>query len=518
LTQRMVGKWKKILFVGLAAAMVLIVAACGNSNTGGDKTAAPAAPAASDVKTEGNQAVEKEKPFPISIMIPLYQPELPSDVVKSILEEKTNTKLDFQWVPQADRDQKLQIHMATNKFPTVVIAHLQAFKNAANTGQFWDIEQYLSEFPNLSQLDPAVINNTRVGGKVYGLYQERPLSRQGVFYRKDWADKLGVKTPTTTDELFDMFYQFTHNDPDGNGKPDTIGLADRGDLVYGAFKTIGSYFGVPNNWGVQDGKLAPEFMFPEYKQNMEFFKKMRDAGIINQDFPVTSKTDQQAMFTSGKAGGYLGAMNDVETFYNVMVEINPDVVLDVHNRVAAPGKEPRVWAIPGFGDLFMFPKQSIPTEDDLRKVLAFFDELMAPELANLISYGLEGTHYTLDNGNVIVTEDTALFARDVAPFAQMIVGGPNTIDMHGIHYKAEVRQKAEELFADNNNIVVHDPTVAFESATYVERGAQLGDIIRDATYKFILGEIDEAGFDSAIERWLKEGGSNIVEEFNAQYK
>lgn len=53
---------------------------------------------------------------------------------------------------------------------------------------------------------------------------------------------------------------------------DTIGLTDRNDLIYGAFKTAATWLGVPNNWGVKDGKLQPEFMFPEYVKSMDYFK------------------------------------------------------------------------------------------------------------------------------------------------------------------------------------------------------------------------------------------------------
>ncbi|WP_347835768.1 hypothetical protein [Gracilibacillus sp. JCM 18860] len=86
-------------------------------------------------------------------------------------------------------------------------------------------------------------------GELYTLYQGRPLSRQGIIYRKDWAENLGLEAPTTTDEFMEMVRAFTEDDPDGNGKDDTFGLTDRSDLIYGAFKTVSSWFGTPNYWG-----------------------------------------------------------------------------------------------------------------------------------------------------------------------------------------------------------------------------------------------------------------------------
>ena len=67
------------------------------------------------------------------------------------------------------------------------------FKEAIRDDQFWEIGPYFEEFKNLGKLKEAVVKNTMVDGKVYSLYQGRPLSRQGLIYRKDWADKLGLK-------------------------------------------------------------------------------------------------------------------------------------------------------------------------------------------------------------------------------------------------------------------------------------------------------------------------------------
>ena len=58
---------------------------------------------------------------------------------------------------------------------------------------------------------------------------------EGLLVRKDWLDKLGLAAPTTLDELYDVLYAFTYNDPDGNGKNDTYGL--------GAFIEINNHEG-----------------------------------------------------------------------------------------------------------------------------------------------------------------------------------------------------------------------------------------------------------------------------------
>jgi len=501
---------KRFLSIGLMILVILALAACGGKNSS-SSGGAPASGA--------DNGASAEKPFPISIMMPLGQAELPSDTLKKIVEEKTNTKLEFQWVPALDRDQKVQTLMATNSLPSVTVVHVSKFKFAARSGQFWEIGPYLDEFPNLKNLDPNVIDSTKVDGKVYGLYQEVPYAPFGIVYRKDWADHLGISTPTTVDEFYDMLDKFTHNDPDGNGIDDTVGLTDRNELVYGSFKSIASYFGVPNNWGLQDEKLMPQFMFPQFKETLKYQKKVYDNGLVNQDYPATSKVDQKALFTSGKAGVYFGSMQTVQEFYDIMVKNNPDIKLGVQNHFEGPDGKFGIWCVPGFGDLMMFSKAAIPTEDDLKKVLSFYDTLATSEMANLLTYGIEGTHYNLVDGKVVRVDDPGLIARDVTPYMEgLSVGGPNTIDMYEVSYPYEELAKAEELTKDNNNYLIRDPAVALDSETYIEKGLQLQSIIDDAIFQYILGATDEAGFDAAVQRWLKEGGQKIIDEYNESYQ
>ncbi len=39
-------------------------------------------------------------------------------------------------------------------------------------------------------------------------------------------------------------------------------------------------------------------------------------------------------------------------------------------------------------------------------------------------------------------------------------------------------------------------------------------MITDATFNYILGEIDEEGFDQAIADWKAAGGDDVIMEYN----
>lgn len=504
---------KKVLGMGLALMLGMgSLAACSNesaSNNAGSNEGKP------------KEEQKVSEPVKFTIMANLHTPEVPSDKIEKILEEKTGVDLTLQWTPDSNYEEKLSTAFATGTFPEAVfmknITTFLQFKEAIRDGQFWEIGPYLDEFPNLKGLNEQVLKNTAVDGKIYTLYSGRPSSRQGLIYRKDWAEKLGLSEPTNVDEFFEMARAFTEDDPDGNGQKDTFGLTDRSDLIYGAFKTVASWHNTPNGWGEKDGQLLPEFMFQEYVNTMDFFKNLRDHGYINQDFPVTSKDDQQAFLKNGKAGMYVGSMHDVQGLYQDAAKINPDVQFDVQNKIVGPDGQYRVWSLPGYGTVVMFPKSAVKSEEQLKGILGFFNELVTPELSNAIYWGVEGEHYTVKDGKALPSEDKELTDREVKPYQSLEIGEPKTNGRYEGLATYEAKAKADELVIENESHLIQDPTLALESATFIERGERLNQMITDATYQYILGQLDKAGFDKVIEDWKKAGGDNVIKEFNEAY-
>jgi putative aldouronate transport system substrate-binding protein len=500
---------KKLTILISLLIFVSVITACSNNTSSGNQDAA-----------QSNNNDEEER-FTVTIMANLLAPQTPNDYLLEMLQDATNTNLDIQWVPDGNFEERLNTAFATNTMPHVIKMNqnmYNQFKDAIRADQFWEIEPYLGQFENLSKLKPEILDNTRVDGKLYALYQGRPLSRQGVIYRKDWADNLGLDAPTTTEEFFEMVRAFTVDDPNGTGQDDTIGLTDRSDLIYGAFKTVSSWFGTPNNWGLKDDQILPEFMFDEYIQTMDFFKEMHSNGYMNQDFPVTSSNDQQAMIKNGTAGVYVGAMVGVQSFYNEAKELNPDIKYDVQNVIKGPQGEYATWAIPGYGALFLFPKSVIEEEEELLKILSFFDHLMEPDNMNLLMWGVEGEHYEIVDGGVqVMEENLAKIESEVRPFLSLEIGEPETSGRYEPLATYETKAKADELVKDNDNYLIHDPTIVLDSETFVTHGDRLQKLIDDATFRYILGQIDLDGFNEATERWKNEGGNDMIEEFTASY-
>ena len=298
-------KARKVTAIALAAAMLASMTACGGNsttptnNTTAATTASNTGTTASNTTTTAAPAEKAEITFmtidfegnPLSegASIPYAQECL------ALMEDYTNTKVDFTWVANDVLEEKVTLALANPKEMPMVMAVgniTGAIISAANAGAFIDLNNYMfdsAKYPNLSQANPDVCQSLTVGGKLIGIYRARVIGRYGIAYRADWAEKLGIAEPKTIDDMYEMMSQFTYGDPDGNGQDDTYGLALC--QYTGPVDIMQTWFGVGNKWVEQDGKLIPVHMQSEYKEALDWFKKMYDDGLVYKDWAVRG-TDQ----------------------------------------------------------------------------------------------------------------------------------------------------------------------------------------------------------------------------------
>lgn len=481
----------------LLTIVALAVTACGGKDPQGDPKAA------------GQQG-----PLNLTMMLPTYNPEqMPTDssVLKQ-LEEKTNTKITVSWVPSSSYTDKLSATVASGELPKTFVAlepKASFIVNAARSGMFWEVGPYLKSYPNLSKMSDIVLKNISIDGKIYGVYRERDLARFGLMIRQDWLDNLGLKTPKNMDEFYNVLKAFTTGDPDKNGKPDTIGLAVgmQGNTIAG-FKDILVYMGGPNEWELKDGKLSPAHMTPAYLDTLNFYKKLYDEKIINQDFAIVK--DGRQVINKGQAGVWIDNMFDGKGIDDNIKKIEPKAQINLINRISGPkGEQTRAGA--GYLGMYMIPKTSVKTEAEFKQILEYFDKVSGKEIQNLMKYGFEGKQYTIENGNYKQSTDPKLKTE--------ILDGNQFMVMQNevISYGNDLEKLSYKLFQDNATIALANPAAPYISNTEVEKGKEISKIIDDAVVKYIMGSIDEAGWKQALDKWQQSGGNKVIEEMNAEH-
>ncbi|MDR6880855.1 extracellular solute-binding protein [Bacillus sp. 3255] len=471
-----------------------------------------------NVATTSDSAQDASKPFHLSMMTWFESAEPPKEdnVLVHELEKRTNTKLDITWVG-LNYSEKLNVTIASDQLPMVTLVidtKSPVIINAVRSNLFWDLTPYLQDYSNLSHLDGKLLYNSSIDGKTYGIYRPRYTARYGLFYRQDWLEKLGLKEPTTMDELYEMLKAFTTGDPDGNGKQDTYGFATSttgaGSGLFNGVYPFEIMRGAPNGWGLIDGKMVPSFMTQEYLDNLKFLRRLYDEKIINQDFASSPNTKPEDEFVKGRVGIRSSALENFTLPYlnTDLLQANPNAKVGVITRIQGQ-KGIRVQAGSGINGMYMISKNAVKTEADLKRVLAFLNELNSDEMITMFNYGIEGSHYTVRDG--MKTIDPTRANKEVYPVRHLGMSLPVT------NNGTPLAKTVEQMLKDNVPYGVADPTTPLISNTFTERGKTVTKIIDDARVKFIMGDIDEKGWQAAKEEWKQQGGDRIMEEFTVEY-
>jgi len=464
-----------------------------------------------------------EKPFVITMMnlSVLAEPPKENDPVIAEVEKLTNTDLQIQWVPNGTYDEKFNATIASGQMPMVILTSVTPFnsnlKGAMRDGYFWELGPYLKEFPNLEKaLNPQVLKNTAVGGKTYGLNRARSLVGDGMIYRTDWLNNLGLKPPTTLDEMYEVIKAFATQDPDGNGQHDTIGLAEEKSVR--GFKFILAAAGGGNVWEVKEGKIVPAHESQAYIDAMNWYKRLYDEKLINQDFAITERTQNIDNGNKGLFGFRLGD-NDFIARHSELFKLNPNAELDTSSILNGANGQ-KLLMDNGLSGSFLIPKETVKTEAELKRILQYFDTLSTPEGQNIFEWGIEGVHYTVKDGKAERTpEQSAKYAAEVIHLQQAMQVADGSLAMEGTLDKYTAKfKKAKKEAAAIPDVFVVNPAAGYNSPTYDEKRTSLEKLINDARVKYIMGEIDEAGWKAVLENWHRSGGDQVLEELNKEYQ
>jgi len=207
------------------------------------------------------------------------------------LETKTNVKIEWQVQSLNDWATQKSVLIASGELPDVIIGN-QTFNDSdiiSNQGLFLPVDDLVKKYmPNyseaLNKLPELKKVETFPDGKMYSFGKNlpnRPQTEYQPVINKVWLDKLGLKVPTTLDELYDVLLAFKTKDPNGNGKADEIPVTD-----YTA--NLLNPFGITdlntNSMTVkEDGSVSYYPTSDQYKAGVKWLQKLYAAGILDRE-------------------------------------------------------------------------------------------------------------------------------------------------------------------------------------------------------------------------------------------
>lgn len=556
----------KLIAGALASAMVLSMAACGDdSGSSGGGSSNPSSPSASTPSSpaaggstggENSEAPSNElKPLSITVSLPRNTgnesvangtDETYLKLVDSI-NEYTQMDITWEWLEQATYYDQLALrYTAGNVTDVMVVSKNGDFINAAQSGLFWDLTDYLDDYDNLKTIPEVTRLAASYNGTVYGVPRSRTIARNGIGYRQDWLNNLGLKEPTDLASFEAMLDAFTYNDPDGDGQNNTVGLGLDG--WTGAWDIMMMWFGVPDTWGLDaNGDLIHYSQTPEYKDALQHFRDWYSRGLINNgsngipDFrDVTAGKARDELLRTSLAGVYVQVLDDarkIQTFFE-------DQELFGQPKEGQPDRDKLAFTLQGYVDTGLGGKAraynggmndmiaiskvgNVKTEEDLRRVLQFLNDVNDGECINLIEYGWQDVTYELDaDGYVNLWSGEDLTAHGVATvdyrngFNQIIpyfTAPENARPVDRAPSTMAIQVLENELYEANKANIVTNYGSGYDSVTYTNNQSALDTILSEAMISYITGEIEEAALDAAIAQWLTAGGEQVTKEMNDLY-
>ncbi len=565
--------FRKSLTAIIATILCLsMVAACSNGNNdGGSPTntqpSATASPSNGNeesppVEPQPNDRTKYDPPVTITAALQLKPSDklrngdTPEDnPVSRWFKDNLGIVTKYKWVVTDSLETKVRLAMTSGEeMPDVLYTSGTLFEDLVASGKIQPIDEAFEKYATARVKDsyvknPEIWNSVKRDGKVYGLpgISNGIVGATVMWVRQDWLDKLSLKVPTNIAEFEAVLEAFTNQDPDGNSKNDTYGLAIGGNTGY--YHPTSNYmadtsfiFGQeqPYLW-IKDasGNLQYGSTLPGVKDGLAKLQGWFKNGYLSPDFGTQDAAKAMADFTSGKAGiafapGWSGgwpigtAVAEAEKT-NQALSIKPYPLPSGVN-----GEVGRQASLPSYGT-YVFREGFTQME----AIFKYWDTLYGcaiedPECPFDKGYG-EGYDYVLKDGKpewkdvpegVVSLNAYLMLSPSSGTAPTNVMEGPNIYQRVAAGQLNNVFE--QKLAASNGKLTIDGFAVAYEqlvhdvpsgfyganTATMKEKWDQLSTLEEQTFLQIIYDKQPLDYFDTFVKQWNDQGGAQITKEVN----
>lgn len=479
-----------------------------------------------------------------------------NNVYMKSYKEDFGINLKYVWtVPEEQFDQKLNISVASGDLPDIMWLRNKQLIELAENDMLYDLtdlyKNNTSDFTkSILEQDKASFDSAKIDGKLMAIPSTASSvdNLQILYVRADWLKSLGLEMPKTLQDLYKVSEAFTNNDPDKNGKNDTVGLAlvknflDVNNKHASAAGLFAGYHAYPRRW-VKDesGNAVYGSIQPQVKDALLQLQSMYKSGQIDKEFGVKDRAKVMETVSSGKVGITYGGLSSPGAFLkdNAINDPNADwqaiELLSIDDKSASP-----VTSMP-VSKYYAVNKNSKNPEAIMKLVEngssgynrdASAEAKAKNEKFGVTASGIPVWQYSLityepalknlnAHNNVLKameSKDTSILnAEELGYYEKIqkskagdrnfwgderIFGTPSSADIIG-------------KYVDSNNLLTN-LFYGSATATMVEKQATLDAMEDEIFTKIIMGESIDS-FDKFVADWKKLGGDQITKEVNEWY-
>ena len=429
---------KRILALLLAAVMVLSLAACGSSNEEKPASSTSSAPAETVAAAKADEA--KTAQYPLTTekkTLTVYIRDNSAGVIGDYgkvaafqaAAEKLGVELKFVHPTTGSEADQFNLMIGSGQYPDIIVWEFSTaamgLSELVDNGVLIDMDSLIREYaPNYLKVldrDPIYPKEVRSNdGKYQAFYTftvSIPLSTGPVF-REDILNKNGLSLPTTVDEWTEVMTALKANDPTVE-YPLTANKNYTGSVWFNellpAFNTRID-FCLDENGQVVYGPATENFRQYLAKLN-EWYK----AGLIDPEFMSNDSKAVNAKIASGSSVVASMAINSgIRNITNSARPENPDFQLTGVAWPTLNAGDASTYVLEG--GITHTGVQAAITTGCADPVLAtqVLDFFYSEEGSDLLSWGIEGESYTVENGVKTFT-DNILHNPDGKPATEAIL-------------------------------------------------------------------------------------------------
>ena len=494
----------------------------------------------------------------------------------NILKEKLNIKVDWLWtVPSEQYEAKLNLSLAAGDVPDVLNVSLVQYRSLLDSGMLLDLTDDIETFMSDDIRAQQELTNrkmlkelTNSDGRMYAFPVGEDVLMQSIacYYRKDWADRLGLDAPKSMNDIYDMAVAFATGDPTGKGEK-VWGIAANQDpysplSLGGVFWSFGSY---PDKWILRDGKVVSGTTVPETLEALKMLRNLYAQGALNPEYATLIGSLVDEGLIASKYGIYyalwwspnyplnINLQNDYDAEWIGTPLLGPDGQM-ANNcntermssgaRVAFnTGKKRLGEALmkiinQGYDVNFVSNNERRKTVYPLTYLAPSDDPAYDPNATMPYQWYWWPVHIVppsqyvqmfYDLNQAFKTGDKSLLRNSEYEQnykAWQYLNGPDadrTNDLYGLYWGNWFSRACEnggmgtmikhrEAGKIIDNVYYGDPT-----PTEVERKTDIDTMVKEYFNRFIMGDVPESSWDGFVSDWNSMGGAKITEEVNAQY-
>jgi putative aldouronate transport system substrate-binding protein len=293
-------KLKKVLCTLLAIGMM---ASCFTACTGGSKDSNSSPSPSTSATSSASPSSKPEERVKLSMVSTDAGIKIPEDVdpgnnpFVNIAKEYANADIEYEIIPWADYQTKMNLLLASGKYPdTVHTAYNENITDVESKGAFVNLLPYYENSEIVQKVIDKDFFMEKAKNNTTGEYYYMPMSTSGDGYpdgywmraRWDLIEKHNNgEWPKNIDEWIELARKVKAANP--NATPFSAWCP--GTMIFQYNKQFWYAYGVESNLAIvkqKDDTFQFNVQDPDYKRAMELHKQLYDEGLLSQTFATNT--------------------------------------------------------------------------------------------------------------------------------------------------------------------------------------------------------------------------------------